>query len=179
MDHRLPALSMGAFAVCASAAALSGCGDGGGARAGATTAPATARSVAARPAYLDRHALALAVGNGFRARLDQLAVVQQPPEGATDLGQDLPAGLVRDVRCDAAAGTAAPPAGGRPWTWSCRVRWETVAGAPKTTNYTVRSLATGCFAAGATPRLPDVRDPTIASYSEHPLNVVASQRKGC
>jgi hypothetical protein len=102
--------------------------------------------------------------------------MEQPPDGAADLGQDLPAGLVRDVRC---APGAPRPAGGAPWAWRCRVRWETVAGTARTTTYDVRSLATGCFAAGATPRLADVRDPTIASYSEHPLNAVASAKKGC
>ncbi|HWH93981.1 MAG TPA: hypothetical protein VNT03_08975, partial [Baekduia sp.] len=162
-------------------ATLAACGDdGGGAASAADRASTPAALTAARGShYLGRHALALAVGNGFRARLDQLAVMQQPPEGATDLGQDLPTGLVRDVRCAPAGGATAPPTGGHPQMWRCRVRWETVAGALKTTNYSVRSLATGCFAAGATPRLPEVKDPTIASYSEHPLNTVISLRKGC
>ena len=128
------------------------------------------------PRYLDRHRLALALGNGVRTRLDQLAVMQQPPDGASDLGQQLPAGLLRDVLC---APAAARPSGDRPWAWRCRVRWETVAGSPKTTNYDVKSFSTGCFAAGAVPRLAPVKDPTIASFSEHPLNAVASTRKGC
>jgi hypothetical protein len=172
MPHRLLPLVAVACAALA-AAALSGCGanDAKTARA-ATSAPApVARG------YLDRHALALGVGNGFRAQLDQLAVMQQPPDGATDLGQDLPAGLLRDVRCAPAAGR--PARATKAWAWTCRVRWETLAGATKTTNYAVRDFATGCFAAGATPRLPDVKDPTIASYSEHPLNAIASVRKGC
>ncbi|HWI73890.1 MAG TPA: hypothetical protein VNT55_18155 [Baekduia sp.] len=140
------------------------------------TGTAAATSHVAAPRYLDRHALALGLGNGVRARLDQLAVMQQPPDAASDLGQSLPAGLLRDVACS--------PAGARPsddaaWPWTCRVRWETVAGTTKTTNYAVKSFATGCFAAGADPRLPDVKDPTIASYSEHPLNVVTSLGKGC
>jgi hypothetical protein len=164
MTHRLLALASGALA----ATALGACG---------SAARDAVPPAAHRPArHLDRHALALALGNGFRTRLDQLAVMQQPPDGASDLGQSLPAGLLRDVRC-AAAG--ARPAGAAPWPWRCRVRWETVAGATKTTNYTVRGFATGCFAAGAVPRLPDVKDPTIASYSEHPLNAIASRRKGC
>lgn len=161
------------LAVCLLAAAsLAACGGGsahGGAGAGTPRSAGPAR-------YLDRHALALALGNGFRAGLDQLAVMEQPPEGATDLGQDLPAGLLRDVRC---APATPRPAGARPWPWSCRVRWETLGGASKITNYTVRAFATGCFAAGATPRLADIRDPTIATFSEHPLNAVASVRKGC
>jgi hypothetical protein len=164
---------MMAPALCALAVGLAACG-GDDDR---TPASPSAHAMAAgTPRYLDRHALALALGNGVRARLDQLAVMQQPPEVATDLGQDLPAGLVRDVSC---APDGARPADAKPWVWRCRVRWETVAGTAKTTNYAVRSLPTGCFAAGAQPRLPDVKDPTIASYSEHPLNAVASQRKGC
>jgi hypothetical protein len=156
-------------ALAATAATAAGCGAGDAPGTGATAAQPAA-APAAR--YLDAKGLALALGNGVRTRLDQLAVMQQPPEGASDLGQDLPAGLLRDVRCT-------PGAAGRVRTWSCRVRWETVAGAPETTNYAVRAFATGCFAAAATPRLPDVRDPTIASFSQHPLDAVASARKGC
>jgi hypothetical protein len=172
MTHRLLALATGALA----AAAMAGCGSAAH-DAAPPAADANAGAAVHGPArYLDRHALALALGNGFRTRLDQLAVMQQPADGATDLGQSLPAGLVRDVRC---ASDAARPAGAAPWPWRCRVRWETVAGRTKTTNYTVRSFPTGCFAAGAVPRMAAVKDPTIASYSEHPLNAVASQRKGC
>jgi len=173
MHHRPAALVTTGALLLAAPLALAACGDDG-ARPGA--AAASAPPAVAAPRYLDRHALALQVGNGFRARLDALAVMQQPPEGAADLGQDLPAGLVRDVGC---APAGARPAAARPWAWRCRVRWETVAGSPKTTNYAVRSLASGCFAAGAVPRLPAVRDPTIASFSEHPLNAVASVGKGC
>lgn len=172
MYHRPGAIVTSALVLASPVLALAACGGADDAR-----RPATARTAAPRAArYLDRHALALALGNGFRAQLDQLAVMQQPREGATDLGQDLPAGLVRDVSCTP-DGTR--PAGAAPWSWRCRVRWETVAGALKTTNYVVQSLPTGCFAAGARPRLADVKDPTIASYSEHPLNTVTSQRRGC
>lgn len=170
MHHRL--LMAG---VLAATCALGACGDDDD-PAGPAAKAGTAAAAPARSAYLDRHDLALGVGNGVRARLDQLAVMQQPPDAASDLGQSLPAGLVRDVSC-APAGDR--PAGGRPWAWRCRVRWETVAGATRATNYSVRSFATGCFAAGATPRLSPVKDPTIASFSEHPLNTVTSLRKGC
>jgi hypothetical protein len=176
-NRRAALVTTGAFALAAPVA-LAACGGDHAAvpdpSAAASAAPAQ-RSATAR--YLDRHALALALGNGFRAGLDRLAVMQQPPEGAADLGQELPAGLVRDVRCDPSA--PRPAGGAQAWAWRCRVRWETVAGTPKSTNYDVRSLPTGCFAAGAAPRLADVRDPTIASFSEHPLNAVASARKGC
>jgi hypothetical protein len=144
---------------------------GGAARGRATAAaPATARP--ARP--LDRHAIALQLGNGFRDRLARLAVMEQPREGATDLGQDLPAGLLRDVRCRPAG---APAAGRR--RWACDVRWETPAGRPRATRYAVTALPTGCFGAAATPRLPDHFDPTINTYAEHPLNTIISVRKGC
>src|SRR4051794_31715370 len=173
MLHRLAAPTVGALCVLG----LGACGGGGDDAGRATGSSARAAAATGAPRYLDRHALALALGNGVRTRLDQLAVMQQPAEGATDLGQDLPAGLLRDVSC--ASPQAQTPAGGAAWRWTCRVRWETIAGAGKTTNYSVRSFATGCFAAAATPALPAVKDPTIASYSEHPLNAVASTRKGC
>jgi hypothetical protein len=158
--------------LCALAAPLTACGAKDDDNA---AAPSPARPAVAAPSRLDRHALALALGNGVRARLDQLAVMQQPPDGASDLGQDLPAGLLRDVAC----APSAVSTGADVRTWRCRVRWETIAGAGKTTNYSVRSFATGCFAAQAMPQLPQVKDPTIASFSEHPLNAVVSTRKGC
>jgi len=167
--HRRVPLLLGALAATALAACGADDGRAGPAAGAAAPAPRAA-------GYLDRHALALGVGNSFRARLDQLAVLQQPPDGATDLGQDLPAGLLRDVACAPAAGQ---PAAGRAWPWRCRVRWETLRGTAKTTNYAVRSFATGCFAAGATPRLAPIKDPTIASFSEHPLNSLAGLGRGC
>jgi hypothetical protein len=59
------------------------------------------------------------------------------------------------------------------------VRWETLRGTTKSTTYAVRLLPTGCFAAGARPQLPPHIDPTIKTYSEHPLNTIASLGKGC
>jgi hypothetical protein len=174
MTHRHPLILLVVAATVAGA--LAGCGGGDG-RSGATTTPATAAGAPARAIrFLDRHALALQLGNGFRSGLDRLAVMDQPREGATDLGQDLPAGLLRDVRCTPAT---ARPAGARPWPWRCRVRWETVAGGPRTTRYAVRLLPTGCFAAGARPALPQRHDPTINTFAEHPLNTIISIRRGC
>ncbi|MCW3003276.1 MAG: hypothetical protein JWQ20_2574 [Conexibacter sp.] len=166
MINRLLAITLAATGL----AALAGCGDG------QVVANSATRATAPAPIHLGRHELALGLGNGFRAALDRLAVLQQPRDGAADLGQDLPAGLLRDVRC---ATSAARPAGAQPWPWRCDVRWETTRGTPKSTAYAVRLLATGCFAAGATPRLHTRFDPTINTYAEHPLNTITSVRKGC
>jgi hypothetical protein len=179
MTHRLLLTALAALAL----PALAACGSAS--HAATTTAPAATPAAApvraAAPRYLDRHALALQLGNGFRAALDRLAVMEQPPEGATDLGQALPAGLLRDVACGPAAARPDVPAraAGRPWPWRCRVRWETLRGTTKSTTYAVRLLPTGCFAAGARPQLPPHIDPTIKTYSEHPLNTIASLGKGC
>jgi hypothetical protein len=139
--------------------ALAGCG-------------ASDRTPAASPVpvarTLEQHELALQLGNGFRAGLARLAVMEQPRDGATDLGQDLPAGLLRDVRCAARSGR-----------WTCRVRWETPAGRPRATRYAVTLLRNGCFGAAATPKLADHFDPTINTYAEHPLNTIISVGKGC
>src|SRR4051812_4732438 len=111
MQHRLLMAGL-LVATCA----LGACGEDDPVGGSAAPTGATAVAVAARPAYLERHDLALAVGNGVRARLDQLAVMQQPPDAASDLGQSLPAGLLRDVSC---APDGARPSGGQTWTWRC------------------------------------------------------------
>lgn len=64
-------------------------------------------------------------------------------------------------------------------TTSCNVHWETVSGAPRVTEYHVRILAGGCFAAGARPPYPQHRDATISSYSENPLNALVSADPRC
>jgi hypothetical protein len=165
MPSRLTCLTLAALL----AAAPTACGGGGRPRAATPAAPAA-------PRYLDRHDLALQLGNGFRERLARLAVMEQPRDDATDLGQDLPAGLLRDVRCAPAAPVGAA---GRRRPWTCRVRWETAAGRPRTLRYAVTLLPTGCFGAAATPRLPDHFDPTINTYAEHPLETIVSVRNGC
>jgi hypothetical protein len=116
------------------------------------------------------------LGNGFRAGLDRLAVMSQPPDDASDLGQSLPTGLLDRVSCAAAAPR---PAGRAPWPWRCTVRWETARGRARRTGYAVRVTAAGCYSAGADPALPPHRDPTIQTYSEHPLNTLVSVRAGC
>jgi hypothetical protein len=127
--------------------------------------------------YISAPDLRRELSNGFAAGLDRLAVMSQPSDDAADLGQALPSGTVGDVSCDSAA--PKPSEVADPWMWRCRVGWETVAGQPRTTRYEVRLFPTGCFAAGATPRYPQHRDTTIESFSEHPLNAVASVRRGC
>jgi hypothetical protein len=164
MTHRLLATALAVLAL----PALAACGAAGDAAAPGHAAPVLPAVPVSAPAALDRHAIALQLGNGFRTALDRLAVLDQPRDGASDLGQDLPSGLLRDVRC-----TPGVPA------MRCRVRWETLRGTPQTTHYRVRVLPGGCFAAAATPRLAPHYDPTIATYSEHPLNAITSVRKGC
>ena len=163
MTHRLLATVLTTLAL----PALAACGDARDATPPPRATAASATPVSA-PTGLDRHAVALQLGNGFRTALDRLAVLDQPRDGASDLGQDLPSGLLRDVRC-----TPGVPA------LRCRVRWETLRGTPQTTRYRVRLLPGGCFAAAATRRLKPHYDPTIATYSEHPLNAITSVRKGC
>jgi hypothetical protein len=146
---------------------LAGCG---GAHHGAAAPRPVARG------YLGAADLQRDLGNGFRAGLDRLAVMEQPRDDASDLGQERPTGLLDRVTCEPAAGKPAKP---EAWPWRCTVRWQTSAGRAKTTRYAVRLFPTRCFAAGATPALPPRRDPAIASYSEHPLNTVISVKKGC
>jgi hypothetical protein len=150
------------------AAALGGCG-----RHGAGTQPVAAGD-AAPPAtgrFLSVAELDTQLGNGFRQGLYRLAVMSQPGDDASDLGQQLPTGTVRDVGCRR-SGT-----GNRNWT--CAVRWETVDGKRESTRYAVDMNAHGCFFASAQPKLPPHYDSTIRTYSEHPLNSLQSLRRGC
>ena len=152
------------------AVALAACGgdDGSGSpvvpatRAGASPAPATATDAIA-PAELERE-----IGNSFDGGLYRLAVMRQPREDASDLGQDLPTGAVDDVACTTSS------AQGR-----CAVVWQSVAGGRHHTRYDVKLLAHRCFAAGARPPMARVHDSTIDTFSEHPLNALVPTRKGC
>jgi hypothetical protein len=102
--------------------------------------------------------------------------MSQTSEDAVDLGQRLPTGLIREVRCRSAA--AQPGAGGA-WAWSCDVRWKSVEGRAQDTRYDVRLTRGACFAAGAAPRRQPRYDVTIRTYAEDPLNALASARRGC
>jgi hypothetical protein len=121
-------------------------------------------------AALNRGSLERQLGNAFEAGLYRLAVMSQPGDDATDLGQDLPTGVVTGVSC-----SGSPDDGSE----RCRVDWRAVGGARRSTRYAVRILGGGCFAAGARPQLPDRRDATIASFSENPLNALVSTEQGC
>jgi hypothetical protein len=116
------------------------------------------------------------MGTAFRTGLYRLAVMSQHTEDAMDLGQRLPTGLVREVRC---ASTAARPGGDGVWTWACDVRWKNVEGHAQHTRYDVRLTRGDCFAAGAAPRRQPHYDSTIRTYSEDPLNALVSVRRGC
>src|SRR6266567_6082929 len=145
------------------AAALCGCGHHGI----AGHARSTVSSAPPAPGhFLSRTELDAQVGNGFRQGLYRLAVMSQPGDDSADLGQQLPTGTVREVRCGA---DQPRPAAGT-WTWSCGVSWETVDGHRTSTRYAVDMNPRGCFFATARPQLPQHYDSTIRTYSEHPLN---------
>ena len=131
-----------------------------------------------RPAggYLAGSDLERQLGNAFRKGLYRLAVMSQRNEDAMDLGQSLPTGLLRGVRCDS---TTPRPTGGGAWTWGCTVSWRTVEGRGQRTRYDVRLRRGECFGAGATPHRAARYDATIRTYSEDPLNALGSARPGC
>ena len=164
---------LAAAALAVLAVAAGGCTDDGD----STAATPTASPAAPAPGrFLTRVELANQLGNLFHRGLYRLAVMSQPGDDASDLGQSLPTGTLRAVGCRPAA---ARPAGGGSWAWSCIVRWETVDGRRDTTPYRVRMNRRGCFFASASPALAQRYDATIRSYSEHPLNQLQSLRRGC
>lgn len=116
------------------------------------------------------------LGNSFSAGLYRLAVMSQAADGATDLGQSLPTGVLDGVTCGA---PSAPGAGAGIEIARCSVRWRSQAGSRRTTAYRVRMYPDGCFDASARPSLPPHVDPTIEGYSEHPLNVLVGAEEGC
>ena len=161
----IPALALGS----------GGCGSGEGeSSTGAGGGDAQAGALAAH--YVSGLDLRRQLSNAFDAGLYRLAVMSQPRDSATDLGQSLPTGLVRTVSCGRAG---APRGSERTELARCTVAWKTVAGAGRRTSYVVRLFPTGCFAAGATPRLPQRRDNTIQTFSEHPLNALVSVARHC
>lgn len=117
------------------------------------------------------------LGNAFSAGLYRLAVMSQPADGATDLGQSLPTGLLDGVSCSPRPRGKSDAA--KTEITHCSVRWRTQGGDPRQTDYRIRMYADGCFDASAQPSLPAHIDPTIEGYSEHPLNVLVGAEKGC
>jgi len=103
--------------------------------------------------------------------------MSQPADGATDLGQSLPTGVLDGVRCEPPA--AAKQRDGEVKIARCSVRWRTQGGDRRSIDYRVRMYPDGCFDASARPSLPPHIDPTIEGYSEHPLNVLVGAEKGC
>ena len=152
-------------AVAVVAFALGGCG--GGEPAGG--APAADVRPPARGQYLSRAELVRELSNDFRQGLYRLAVMSQPGDDAADLGQPLPTGKLDRVRCTPSAERRL----------RCAARWQTVGGRPRTTRYAVRLRPDGCFEGFAQPALHARYDSTINTYSEHPLNVLLSPRRGC
>jgi hypothetical protein len=155
-------------ALLLAAPVVSGCGGEG--RAVSRTSP--------RPAggYIADSDLERQLGNAFRKGLYRLAVMRQRSDEARDLGQPVPTGLLRGVRC---APNAPRPGGAAVWRWNCEVRWKSVERRAQRTQYVVRLRPGECFAAGATPTRKPRYDATIRSFSEDPLNVLGSLRPGC
>jgi hypothetical protein len=127
--------------------------------------------------YISPLRLRVDLGNAFSAGLYRLAVMSQPADGATDLGQALPTGLLDGVACSSPPSTGNGAA--KTEITHCSVRWRTQSGEPRHTNYRIRMYGNGCFDASARPSLPAHIDPTIEGYSEHPLNVLVGAEKGC
>lgn len=146
--------------------------------AGCGSTPPTSDIAVLRPSAstLTRGALERELGAGVRAALGRVAVMQQPKEGAADLGQQLPEGLVHRVQC-AVPSVVVGKAPQRRST--CDVAWRTADGAAKHTTYAVDLRGGPCFAAHATPALPALHDATIQTYAEHPLNQIFSLERGC
>ncbi|MCW3015554.1 MAG: hypothetical protein JWO02_2646 [Solirubrobacterales bacterium] len=167
---RRPARATLLFLALAGAVAggLGGCGSG------ASPANRTAVRPAAAPAgTLTRPVVSRELGNGFRVALGRLAIMDQQSDEASDLVADLPTGTLRDVHCvDVARPT-------RLEHWRCSVAWRTASGTPLTLRYAVRAERGACYVAAARPARPTRYDPTIRSYAEDPLNVLASARRGC
>jgi len=166
-----PLRTLSVTALLLAAPVVSGCG--GGAHPDADTPASVPRP---KGSYLAGPDLERQLGNAFRKGLYRLSVMTQRSEDAKDLGQPLPTGLVRDVRCSS---TAPRPASAGAWTWSCGVRWRSVAGHAQQTRYMVRLSPGECFAAGATPERGPRYDATIKTYSADPLNALGSVRPGC
>ena len=145
-----------------------GCGGGGG-----QSKSSSERPTATGP-YLTSAELERQLSAGFRDGLYRLAVMSQQSDDATDLGQDLPTGLVERVSCEPSGAKAA-----KAWPWSCEVRWRDVERHGQSTRYTVRLMPGGCFGAGATPRRPQVYDATTRAYGEDPLNGIVAVKTGC
>jgi hypothetical protein len=104
--------------------------------------------------------------------------MSQPADGATDLGQPLPTGLLERVQCPSSKQASAAATKNAKLT-DCSVRWRTESGKPRLTRYRVRMFDDGCFDAAAQPSLPPHLDPTVEGYSEHPLNILVGTEEGC
>lgn len=139
---------------------------------------APAKTAAAQPAtYLPAlpHDLERELGSTFSAGLDRLAVMTQPTDDASDLGQSLPTGTLRSVRCTSATKKPA----GTPWDWDCDVKWRTVNDKPKSTSYRAQVTGKGCVYANADPPLDQVHDATTNAPAEHPLSILTVPKAGC
>lgn len=160
----IPMLHLRSLTPLLATALLAAGGCGGGSEASEESVVAQPASTTARedlsPATLSRE-----LGNSFSQGLYRLAVMSQRGDEATDLGQDLPTGIVVSVRCSG---------GDR-----CEVHWRPRDAPPTTTAYDVDYPLPGCFEALADPPLPQRHDATIDTFSENPLNSLVSARPEC
>lgn len=137
---------------------LAGCG-------GAARSQPASTNAAAH--VLGRAQAERALGSAFRRGLYRLAVMTQPGEDPTDLGQPLPTGLLDTVAC----------AGARPR--HCTVRWQPVDGRARHTGYRVQLTQKGCLYANAEPALPQIHDVLTKAPAEHPLGFLVAAVRGC
>lgn len=158
-----PALWLPVLALLA--ALLSACG--GGEAAAPPAAPGR---------YLPRSEVTRQLSSAFRSGLEQLAVMSQAPDEASQLAPPVQPGTLEAARC---APGAPRPARGAVWRWGCRVRWQDERGRPRATRYVVRVTGAACLTAGAEPRLPDVYDATTRNTAVHPLAALAGSGKRC
>lgn len=143
---------------------------------GGTGASSSSARPGAAAQYLPRPEVTRQVANAFRSGLEQVAVMSQAPDEASQLAPSVQPGTLETAHC--AAGSRRP-AGGAVWRWTCRVRWQDGRGLPRSTRYVVRVTGAGCLSAGATPRLPEVYDATTRNTAVHPLEALAGSGREC
>ncbi len=143
---------------------------------GGTEAPSSPTDPAAGGHYLPRPEITRQLTSAFRSGLEQLAVMSQAPDEASQLAPSVRPGTLETAHCSPGSPR---PARGAVWRWGCEVRWQDARGIPRSTRYLVRVTAAGCLTAGATPRLPEVYDATARNTAVHPLEALAGSGRGC
>jgi hypothetical protein len=144
------------LAAVAATLGLAACGGAGGAP---VRPPAgTAAAATSPPRLPSAGELERRLGNSFRFGLRRLSIAIGVVGETADLGQPVPSGLLDDVSCRAAGSGSA----------RCNVAWSDLQGRRHLTGYRV-SGSRNCFTAVADPQLPGIRDVTVRSLADHPL----------